>query len=237
MTTEQLNELDRLSNPQLAQEEADKRSRSSFRPPFNKATVDIVGIEGPYTPTLNNGQPANGTAVALRLENMHAVEGDIPFTGTTYDLEVRLPANPNLNSEVTLMVASAQGLKPEVVGVTKLVGLKGVRLEERVHHYTGNIFQPSVTGTKTDRTGAKGEWVEGQLTTRYYHVVSIGGASSNGATPAVTPERLVEAEAAIAGLSHADALVALGADGPAVLSKLVLAKRIHQEAGVYVVAS
>ncbi len=229
-----LEELDKLTSPQLAQEAEDKRNRSNFRPPFTKLTCDIAAVEGPFKPMLNNGQEAFGQAVNLKLVNIHSVEGVTPFTGTDYDLEVRVPNSANINSEATLMVISAQMLKPEINGISKLIGLKGVRLEERVHHFTGNRFVPSDSGAETDRDGRKGAWNrEFPYETRYYHIVSIGGAA-NGAKAAVSEDRLSEALSVVPGMTHADALEYLGADGPDVLSKLVLGKKIKRgEDGVY----
>lgn len=230
MTQQYQDELDRLTSPQAAKEEEDRRQRSDFRPPWTKATVDITGLEGPYEAHLNNGQPV--TRVALKLQNMRSIEGITPFAGTEFDLELALPrprqdgspAQPNLNSETVQMVASAQELAPNIQSLRGLVGLKNVRLEERVHHYEGRTQKPANSGN----------WVDTDMTTRYYHIVSIGSvAGSNGATAPISDDRLAEAVTLITGLSHADAMTALGEDGGAVLSKLVLNKSIRQVEGLY----
>lgn len=231
MTQQTLDDLDRLSNPQLAREAEQARNRSNFRPVWTKVTADIASVEGPYEATLNNGTKVQ--RCALKLVNMRNVEGETPFTGTEADLEFGLPTNPNVNSELVLTVASAQALQPSITSIRGLAGLKNVRLEERVHEFEGRQFVKSPGGGQTDRDGNRGDWKDATMTTRYYHVVSIGGGSNGATAPAVTDERLAEAAFLVSGLSHAEAMEALGADGAAVISKLVLNKKISQQEGVY----
>lgn len=237
MTAETMDSLDRLSNPTLAREAEQARNRSSFRPVWQKVTCDIASIAGPYEATLNNGQ--NVTRCSLHLVNMRQISAVTPFMGTEADLELGLPSNPNVNSELVLMTASANAINPEITSIRQLAGLKNVRLEERVHEYQRRFFEEDPEGTDTDKkTGAKGNWVDSEGTpkrphgqTRYYHVVSIGGsatANGNGAS-APTEERLAEAIHLIEGADHATAMSILGEDGAAVLSKLVLSKRVQQD--------
>ena len=229
MTNSPQDELDRLSNPQEAQKAEEARSRSNFRPPWTKCVCDITKLEGPYDAMLENGTHVR--RIALHLTNMRNIEGVTPFTGTEFALELgipqateRGPAQPNMNSELVLTVASAQAIAPNITSVRGLVGLKGVRLEERVHKYAARLQQPRNSGN----------WVDGELQTRYYHVVAIGATgSANGSRPTVTDERATEAMVQITGLSHADAMEALGEDAGAVISHLVLGKRVSQVEGVY----
>ncbi len=232
MTTDAMDVLDRLSNPTLAREAEQTRNRSSFRPVWQKVTCDIASIAGPYEATLENGR--NVTRCSLHLVNMRQIEGITPFTGTEADLEFGLPSNPNVNSELVLTTASANAINPAITSIRQLAGLKGVRLEERIHEFEGRQFVQSPGGAQTDRSGARGDWKDTTMTTRYYHVVSIGGgAASNGAT-APSADRLEQAVKAVSGLNHAEAMEVLGEDGAQVLSKLVLTKQIKQQDGVYV---
>ena len=229
MTTSPQDELDRLSSPAEAQKAEEARSRSSFRPVWTKTVCDITRLEGPYDAMLENGQAVR--RIALHLTNMRNIEGITPFTATEFDLELgvpqateRGPAQPNVNSELVLMVASAQAIAPNITSVRGLVGLKGVQLEERVHKYQGRQQVPRNSGN----------WVDSELATRYYHVVAIGATgSANGSKPVITEERVAEATVIVTGLSHADAMDALGPDAGAVLSKLVLEKHVRQVEGVY----
>lgn len=68
----------------------------------------------------------------------------------------------------------------------------------------------------------------------FYKLALLGGGTASNGTKAVSDERLAEAAVIVAGLSHKDAMDALGEDGSAVLSKLVLTKVVKQDGGVYV---
>lgn len=216
-----MDDLDRLSNPTLAREAEQARNRSNFRPVWTKVTCDITTVTGPYEATLDNGRKV--TRCALHLVNMRNVEGVTPFTGTEADLEFGLPNNPNVNSELVLTVASAQALAPNITSIRGLAGLKNVRLEERVHTYQGRVQEPRDSGN----------WVDRELETRYYHVVSIGGGSNGASAPTISDERLAEAVEQVEGLAHADAIGVLGEGGADIISKLVLTKKIRQVDGVY----
>lgn len=224
MTTDILDQLDRLTSPEAAKEAEQARGRSNFRPVWTECTCDIASLEGPYQTRLNNGTEV--TRIALKLVNMHSIQGVTPFLGSDYDLELPLPANPNPNAEVVLTVASAQAINPAIKSVRDLVGLKGVHLKEVIHEFQGR----KNTGTK-DAQG-KDIWADATLTTRYYKVESIGSGGSV-APAAVSDERLAEALDVVDGLNHGEAMGALGEDASQVLSKLILTNRIKQVDGVY----
>ncbi len=215
-----LDELDTLTNPAIAQEEEDKRSRSSFRPPFTKLTCDIGELVGPYETT---GQfPAK--VVAVQLRNIRNVQASTPMADTQWDLEVRVPARANIHSEAVLMVASAATHDASITSIRGLAGRKGVTLEEQVHHYKGRQQEPRDSGN----------WVDADLTTRFYAVTSIG-AGANGAKPAMptfTDAELDEAAQKVIGLDSAAAVAVLGPD---LMGKLLTAsvKRVHQQEGIY----
>lgn len=214
MTTENLQEqLDFLTNPDEAKKAEQARNRSNFRPPFTGVTCDIVSLNGPYQATLNNGQEV--TRMALHLTNMRNIVGETPYAGTEFDLELPVPKSPNIHSEATLMTASAGK-----DSIRQLVGLKGVRLEERVDEYKG-------------RKQTNGVWADADMETRYYAVT--GG--SNGASapaPTISEDRLREAAIQIEGATPADAAAILGPDANDVLAKLILTKRVQQVDGKYV---
>ncbi len=217
-----LDELDLLTNPAIAQEEEDKRSRSNFRPPFTELTCDIGSVEGPYE--VQDGQFVRKVA-GLELRNIRNVKAVQPFDATEWTLEVRLPAKANIHSEATLMTASAADHDATISSIRHLANRKGVTLKEAVDHYQGRKQDPPNSGT----------WVDAPMETRYYAVVAIGATNGAKATaaPAFTDAELDEAADQIIGLSKPEASALVG--NP-ILGKLLVGdtKRVKEEEGVLV---
>jgi hypothetical protein len=181
-----LSDLERLTSPAEAKKEEEARNRSSFRPPFTSCTCDFGPLTGPYETTTTYGSDTRTEQkVSLKLLNMRNVKGVTPFDGTDFDLELKVPAKPNVNSEATLMVASAQALNPDL-SIVKFSGLKGVTLEEKVHYFKGRK-----NTNKKDATG-RDIWEDSDFETRYYAITSIG-STSKPAVAVELPEVLVDA--------------------------------------------
>ena len=207
-------ELDMLTNPDLVEEAETQASRSNFRPPMVKFTADIeTGDIEPYDSVLNNGQAVR--RVSLKLKNMTGVqvaEGRQPLPTDSFTLELGLPKRANANAEIALMVASASKVNPQVNSIKSFPGLKKVTFEERVHKYQGRA--------NTGEKGADGKdvWKDKELSTYYYHVVSLGSIGSSAAPP---PAAEPTAEALAKALELLDGKTLSEFNGAALRDKVI----------------
>lgn len=183
-----------------------------------------------FAPTVERGTATIGTMQILPTGFDHKDQVHIPFEkvvvapegaprgpleGDSFVWRVNSPAKLTDNSALGYFVRSGRALDSTIDGPRQLEG-------KRI------TFEMVVLDNGNDREGKPLN-----PTTTYKITSFAGGAASNGATP-ITEEELTAALDKVVGYSHEAAMALLGEKGSALISKMVLGKLIHQEAGIYV---
>lgn len=174
MTNDNYDELDALTNPELVKKAMQEASRSTFRPKWTSALVDIAPDQVvPYNVDRNGREVRLVALRMINMRNIKTISGEV-FDDDESTLELDLPAKPNANSEVALMTASAVKVDTKVNSIRLFPGLKDVLLVERVHPYSYRRPKTNDLGEIEKDDKGKDIWENVNNDRYYYSVESIG---------------------------------------------------------------
>ena len=187
MTTEAMDLLDLLSNPNNIKQAGQLRDRPMDRFPAIKFRADILGKGSDLQVETRRPQNSNfdQTGVWLDINVTEVLQGKGELG--EYRLWVRAPGprrdgqqNADDNSELGQMMLAANQADGSVTSIRSLPGRKNVLFEEDMHKYMG-------------RSQVNGEWVDREFKTYYYKLNFFGSAvPSNGAKPAEVTQDVID---------------------------------------------
>lgn len=195
----ELDELDRLTNPDLVKKAMQEASRPQTRPKWTSALVDFASDPVvPYEGEVFNRKARLISLRVINMRNIKTVEGTV-FDNDEDAIVMEIPQKPSDNSEPALMVESAIRHDKSINTIRALPGKKNVLLVERVHEYPYRRPKTNDLGETVKDDAGKDIWESVTGRRYYYSVESVGKDNVSAASEAKPTEEAIKVALSLLG--------------------------------------